>query len=171
MNLAQAIETAIGFETKVHDLYVSAAQVATDEKGKRIFKVLADEEQGHLNYLQSRLQEWQKLGALKPKALKSAVPAKQAIDEAVKTLKRTVKKTKSPFPVELDMLRKALALELETSGFYKQMIQELDTEGQKLFARFVEIEEGHVAIVKAEIDTVTGMGFWFDFPEFNLENG
>jgi len=37
--------------------------------------------------------------------------------------------------------------------------------------RFVEIEEGHRAIVQAEIDCVSGLGFWFDTAEFKLEAG
>ena len=39
------------------------------------------------------------------------------------------------------------------------------------FGRFLEIEQGHQAIVRAEIDALTGMGFWFDFQEFDLEAG
>jgi hypothetical protein len=33
----------------------------------------------------------------------------------------------------------------------------------------VEIEEGHQAIVQAEIDSVSGMGVWFDTMELSLE--
>jgi rubrerythrin len=70
---------------------------------------------------------------------------------------------------ELDLLHTALQLEVDTSSFYKQMVKELPTEGQTFFARFVEIEEGHLAIVQAEIDALTGLGFWFDVQEFALE--
>ena len=70
---------------------------------------------------------------------------------------------------ELQTLKKALDVELETSNFYKKMVKELPAEGQELFARFVEIEEGHLAIVQAELDYASGTGFWFDFMEFNLE--
>ena len=41
----------------------------------------------------------------------------------------------------------------------------------RLFERFVAIEEGHQAIVQAEIDCVSGSGFWFDTSEINLEMG
>jgi hypothetical protein len=51
------------------------------------------------------------------------------------------------------------------------MVGELSGERQRLFARFLEIEEGHVAIVQAEIDAVSGSGFWFDMKEFDLEKG
>ena len=49
------------------------------------------------------------------------------------------------------------------------MVATLDADGKKLFERFVEIEEGHVAIVQAEMDMVTGAGFWFDTAEVSLE--
>ncbi len=50
---------------------------------------------------------------------------------------------------------------------YKQMVATLDAEGKSLFERFVEIEEGHLAIVQAEIDMVSGTGYWFDTAEFS----
>ena len=70
---------------------------------------------------------------------------------------------------ELESLKKALDVECETSAFYKQMVASLDDVGRRLFERFVEIEEGHVAIVQAEMDLVSGTGFWFDTAEFSLE--
>jgi rubrerythrin len=69
---------------------------------------------------------------------------------------------------ELKMLGKALEAERKTSSFYRKMAAELPAEGQKLFQRFVEIEEGHVAIVQAEMDAVTGNGAWFDVLEIKL---
>jgi hypothetical protein len=41
-------------------------------------------------------------------------------------------------------------------------------EGQELFEHFVEIEDGHLAIVQAEIDSLTGTGAWFDVLEVRL---
>lgn len=40
-----------------------------------------------------------------------------------------------------------------------------------MFRHFLEIEDGHTAIVQAEIDALEGNGFWFDFAEFDLEAG
>ena len=54
---------------------------------------------------------------------------------------------------------------------YRQMVSEPPEDGRRLFERFVEIEAGHEAIVAAEINAVTGMGFWFDSREFSLEMG
>jgi len=73
--------------------------------------------------------------------------------------------------IEAEYLRKALAAERETSAFYRTMVGEVAEEQRQLFARFLEIEEGHVAIVEAELDAVTGSGFWFGIKEFDLEKG
>jgi hypothetical protein len=51
------------------------------------------------------------------------------------------------------------------------MVATLDADGKRLFERFVEIEEGHLAIVQAEMDLVTGSGYWFDTGEFRPEAG
>ena len=45
----------------------------------------------------------------------------------------------------------------------------LEPRHKALFERFLEMENGHVAIVQAEIDALAGHGHWFDFMEFSLE--
>jgi hypothetical protein len=49
------------------------------------------------------------------------------------------------------------------------MTSQLSDEGQQVFARFVEIEEGHLAIVQAEMDYLSKTGYWFDIKEFDME--
>jgi hypothetical protein len=51
------------------------------------------------------------------------------------------------------------------------MVAELDSTGQQLFERFIAIEEGHQTVVQAEIDSLSGFGFWLDFREFSPEAG
>ncbi len=169
MNLEQAIKTAIEYEGKVHKVYLEAVEAATDEVGKRVFKTLCEEEKGHLRYLKERLDEWQSSGQITVKELKTAIPSHDVIAERMEELRDKVDGEGIKRDSELEMLRRALKVETETSDFYKQMVATLDAEGQALFERFVEIEEGHRSIVQAEIDCVSGSGFWFDTPEFSLE--
>ena len=166
MTIEKAIQTAIEFENEVRDVYQAAAQEAVDPVGKRLFTVLADEEQGHVDYLQNRLEEWRKTGKVNPAALETAVPAHEVIAEAAHSVSESMSEV--DHAVELKMLGRALEAERKTSSFYRKMVAELPTEGQKLFQRFVEIEEGHVAIVQAEMDAVTGNGAWFDVLEIKL---
>jgi len=67
------------------------------------------------------------------------------------------------------LLKRALDVEVETSAFYARVVEELPPEGRTLFERFVEIEQGHQAIVQAEMNSVSGNGYWFDMPEISME--
>ena len=167
MTIEEAIKTGIEYELEVRHVYSEAAKKFRDPVARKVFSVLADEEDRHVLYLESRLDEWTSTGALKAEALETVIPSKAAIDAAMSKLSKRM--GEQDFGVELDMLKKALALEIEATGFFKQMVAELDSQGRRLFARFVEIEAGHEAIVQAEIDALTGLGFWFDYAEFKLE--
>jgi len=169
MTLEEAIKTAIDYEIKVRDAYVGSLDKIADETGRRVFEVLGKEEQGHVDYLQAKLAEWQNTGHVEPSKLDTVVPSKNMISEGVEKLDTHL--AKRDYGTELEMLRKALALEQETSRFYQKMVAEMKNEEESaLFKRFLEIEEGHQAIVQAEIDYLTGTGNFFNFEEFNLEH-
>jgi len=171
MTLEEAIKTALKFENKVAATYEEAMDKATDPVGKRVFGVLAKEEVGHVQYLEGCLKQWQESGKLIPEKLESVIPSVERIDQQAKQLQQGLAEKRPASSVEVDLLNRALQAEVETSNFYQQMASELDGEGQELFARFLEIEQGHQGIVQAEIDSVTGLGFWFDVPEFSHEAG
>lgn len=170
-NIEKAIKDAIEYESKVRNVYKEFEMQATDSVGKRVLKVLAEEEQHHLDYLENRLQEWQNTSKITPERLETVVPSKEIIESEVGKLKEKMQGPTRSSDAELQMLKKALQVEIETSEFYRRMVEELPEEGRQLFARFVEIEEGHRAIVQAEIDYLTGSGYWFDFREFRSEAG
>jgi len=167
MIIEEAIKTAIEFETQVRQVYRTAAVRASDPVGKRIFKVLAEEEQGHLEYLRSKLDEWKKSGTLTAERLDSAIPSRERISKGISTLE--ARRSGDERGGELQMLSRALDVEAKTNDFYKKMVKELPKEGKQLFAHFVELEEGHLAIVRAEIDYLSKTGYWFDFKEFDME--
>ena len=169
MTIEEAIQTAIEFENEVRDVYREAVAKAVDPMGKRVFGVLADEEQGHIDYLESRLKEWRQTGKVNALKLETSVPSREAIAEAAGGASAGLSNV--DHGGEREMLSKALQAELKTSAFYRKMVAELPPEGQELFKRFVEIEEGHVAIVQAEMDSLTGNGWWFDTFEVQLEGG
>lgn len=167
MNIDQAIETAIEYEKRVVGVYEEAAEASTEAVGKRVFGLLGEEERNHVAFLEARLADWRAKGRLDLAGLATAIPARHAIENAVAALE--AKLEPKEMPAEAAMLERARQVELETSGFYKQMVAELPEEGRAFFARFVEIEEGHLAIVEAELNAVKGSGFYFDMPEFDLE--
>ena len=167
MTLEEAIKTAIAYETKIAILYQEAHQLVSDPVGKSVFQALATDEQNHVAYLKDRLEQWQKTGQLSPGKLETTMPEKKVVSRGVEKLSSRM--TREDRNDEKQMLSKALAVEIETSNFYEQMVAVMQAEGRKMFARFLEIESGHIAIVQAELDYISHTGYWFDFKEFDME--
>ena len=166
MKFEEAIKTAIEYEKKVRDTYLNSLDKIRDETGLRVFKVLGEEEQGHVDFLERRLAEWEKTGAISTGDLKTVVPSREAIEKGLEKLDNHL--GENDYDTELEMLKKALLMEQETSGFYRKMVDEVEGHGD-FFKPFIEIEDGHTAMVQAEIDYLTRTGMFFDFQEFNME--
>jgi len=166
MNIEEAIKTAIEYEVRVRELYNEACEETASDVGKRLFKLLADEEHAHVTYLEVKLVEWNARQVLSSADLKTSLPSMGAIREAVGRLES--KFDAEHADKELGLLEKALRIEEETSGFYEKMVAELPEQGRAFFKGFVETEKGHVALVRAEIDALKGTGFYFDMPEFDV---
>ena len=167
MIMEDAIKAAIDYETRIRDIYRDAADRISDPAGKRILQMLGDDEQHHVEYLMDRLELWEKTGKLSDKKLESTIPS-------VDTIQRGMEKVSAHMSLkarrgEIEILSKALKAEVETSNFYERMVNEMQAEGQRMFARFLEIEENHIAAVQFELDYLTKSGYWFDFKEFDME--
>jgi rubrerythrin len=168
MKLQEAIAVAIDFERKVRDHYLRGAKEIPEPQGRKVFNLLGKEEQGHVDYLEHCLAQWKKTGKVPNVALRSILPkgAKWIEGERKKISgsgKRVATKT------ELDALKVALQHEKDADAFYHKLVEQLPMEERALFSKFLEIEDGHLAIVQAQLDSVQGMGFWFDVAEFRLE--
>ncbi len=81
MTLEEAIKTAIEYEIRIRDIYLEATAAVDDEVGKRIFETLGNDEQHHIDYLQHKLEQFQKTGAIEPEKLASAVPDQESINK------------------------------------------------------------------------------------------
>lgn len=169
MTLQEAIVIALDFEKKVRDHYLRGAKEIADPMGRRVFSLLGKEEQGHVDYLEHCLAQWKKSGKVANVPLKSVLPpGVKWIDEEKKRLaarkeKRVASKT------EVEALRTALGYEKEAADFYHKLVAELPRADQSLFDKFLGIEDGHLTLVQAQLDSVQGLGFWFDVAEFRLE--
>ena len=170
MELKEALTTAIDYEHKVHDHYAKGASEILDPQGKKVFATLAKEELGHVAYLESRLAEWLSTGTVSTPELPTVLPDVDWVRAARARVAREPERTIA-VKGELELLKIALDLERQTSGFYGQLVDTLPGEHRRLFARFLEIENAHLAIVQAEIDAIAGHGSWFDVMEFRLEAG
>ena len=168
MTIEEAIKTALEYETKIRDIYKEAADKVSDPAGQRILTMLRDDEETHIAYLKDCLELWEKTGRLSVKKLKTIIPPADVIQkETEKIATRMFQQYKTG---EKEILSRALKAEIETSNFYQKMVDEMSGEGQQMFARFLEIEESHIAAVQFELDYVLKSGYWFDFKEFDMED-
>jgi rubrerythrin len=161
MELQEVLSVAIQYERAVRDHYAQCVRNCEDPQGRRVFAALAREEQGHVEYLERRLAELRSTGLLPVLELPTVLPGVAWIEAEARTIP-------SPGPgagdgrPELAFLRRALELELKTCSFNQDLVRELDPGYRGLFARFLEIEDGHVALIRAQIDALAGQGRWLD---------
>jgi rubrerythrin len=167
MNLETALTSALEFENRIRDLYLEAVSRTDDPAGKKIFQTLADDEQRHVDYLESRLGEWQRQGEITAATLESVVPDRALIRKEAAALQSKI--GQDTRGLKQQMLARALEMEIETSRFYRGLIDQVSARHRAMFARFLEIEENHIETVQFELDHLSRTGFWFGFEEFDME--
>jgi rubrerythrin len=169
MQIEEAIKTAIEYEIRIREHYVESRAEATDPVARRIFGLMAQEENDHVKYLEKKLAQRKGGEKLSAEDLGTVLPSLEWIDKEVgKLASADVKRTAV---ADLAALETAYEIESETMKFYAELVEKLPDEGKSFFSRFLEIESGHLALVNAEIGALKGSGFWFDIPEFNIEAG
>lgn len=167
MTLEEAIKTAIEYEIRIRDIYRQAEASVTDEVGRRVFETLGNDEQHHIDYLQHKLTQLKKTGKIDAERLDSVVPSGETVARESARIKSLM--ARNFLGIRRQMLSKALEAEIETSTFYRKMVDELNADGRALFARFLEIENNHIKAVQFELDYLSKTGYWFDFKEFDME--
>ena len=163
MDLETALLSAIAFEYRVRDHYVESARRVTDPRGQRVFTTLAREEQGHADYLAITLAHWKANGTLPLDEFSERQPGADWIrDAAVRITARNLPMAASHELPELACLKQALVLERQTSAFYMDLVNGLEPGQRMVFARFLDIEDGHAAMLQSEIEALEGAGNWQD---------
>ncbi len=119
MKLEAAIQSALEFENRIRDLYIEAVARTDEPAGKKIFQTLADDEQRHVDYLENRLDEWQKRGKISNEILASMVPDKAAIRKEAAALQSKI--SEDARGLKQQMLSQALAMEIENGRFEREI--------------------------------------------------
>jgi rubrerythrin len=152
--LQEALKLAIQTEKESRDFYQRAASITADERSKRVFNLLADEEAGHLraffdHYKGGDLGTYDSyLGSPPDKA--SAVH--QALEKA---LAEDVHEQKA--------LEIALAEEKATIELYTVMAQDMtDPQVKRVFEKVVKETQGHHDMIQDEYMRVMTMVSEFD---------
>jgi len=166
MNSQDIFKHALTYEKKIRDLYLSAIDTIDDDRGKDLFKALADDEQSHVEFLEyslARLTSAREIDLEAPASLLSS-----AVDDDVSRMK-----AKIPEQLLGDIkraLNAALVLEVETSQFYKKACEESEGQVKEILKKFYEIEQRHVELVQIQLDYASENGYWFNFMETDMED-
>jgi rubrerythrin len=167
MSLELSVQSAISLEGKIRDLYIQSHKDCKDEAGKRFFAMLRDDEQYHMDYLRERLGELKERGEMQHPDIKTRVPPATEIASCVADAEKHL--SVEDRGVLQQILSNALRVEVRTSEFYTKMVSDSEGDVKGMFARFLEIENSHIAAVQAELDYVMNTGYWFGIKEFDME--
>jgi rubrerythrin len=169
MTSEEIFSTALVYEKKIRDLYRSAVETIDDDRGKALFKALADDEQGHVKFLEYSLgilQEQKQLDAEKPD---TAIPLPARDLEKIREMAHKI--PKNILGDLKRVLNAALSLEIETSRFYHDAIQKTEKGPVRdILKKFYDIEQRHVEVVQIELDFASNNGYWFNFMETDMED-
>lgn len=149
MDLKQAFETAIKGEIEGRELYKAAADKTDDKKAGKVFKMLADEEQTHLDTLVKLATEYSEGRDVTVPDL----PKPTTFEDAESPIfTREFKDKVGNKDFEMSTMSIGIKLELESEKFYKEMAQASDQDKLKEFFNYLaDWERGHYDYLQKQI--------------------
>ena len=159
-DIVTLIQKAVQTEWDGNRFYNRAAEVTKDLKGRKMFEQLASDELDHVTMIEKLYHD-----------LVAAAPSERPKGFPIFAEKKKKSGGVIPeFEDEFEVLREAIGNEILARDFYRECIDKFDSERAKaVFSQLVDMEEGHVRLLRAELDYLEQSGFWFDHMEFNVE--
>jgi rubrerythrin len=161
----EALDTALDVERTGYGFYMSAAQTTESPEGKLMFTNLARDEMKHFGWLAEQrmaLEETGAFGALEEPERPAGNPVFPTGPEQ--------KPGRPANTHELEALRRGIQAELDSIALYGRLLGETsDSNGQDMYRRLIDMEQGHLMILRAEEDYLTRTGFYFGDFEYDLE--
>lgn len=158
--LSRIVQRAVQTEREGNRYYMQAADGTRDPKAVRMFEQLARDELYHVKVLEDLYND------LLDEDTSGSV-------EGFPIFQDREKATDGLFPDfanDYEVLRRAVSDEIEAREFYRKSAEACASEkARDLFEDLVEMEDGHVRLLQAEIDFLEKTGFYFDHMEFNVE--
>jgi rubrerythrin len=164
----EALQMAIEVEKKGYRFYKIAAKSTQDEKGRQVFEQLAKDEVEHMGVFATL---YESLTNDEPwMTYEQAVARFGESGDAGLVFPEVPDEAQEGFD-DMKALEEALEFEHKAVRIYKEKAAEADDElARTFYEKLVEIEESHVMIIQAEIDSLTGSGIWLDYQEISLEH-
>ncbi|MBI5491574.1 MAG: ferritin family protein [Deltaproteobacteria bacterium] len=165
-------ELNIAYNTEItgYFFYSTAAVMVGDDRGKNIFTHLAKEELDHIRVI-GRIADSVKGGGgwiSYEDALKEDTPSKRGLpifhaeNELIKRLEKN----------QTDLNAVTIAIENEESAvdFYSRLLKDAVKPVEKVvLTRLLEMEKGHLKILRWESESLLKTGFWCGEMEYTVE--
>jgi rubrerythrin len=162
------LRIAVQTEIAGHVFYLKAAELTEDAHGKNIFKHLAEEELEHMEVVKAIADslENDKGWPLYKEALRVGAEAELPVFPSENELTAKLDEDSS----DKNALKIAMDSEFEAVSFYLKMLKAATSPAEKLvLTRLLEMEKGHLKLLRWESDALAGEGFWCDMMEFSVE--
>jgi len=163
--IKNAIKGAIKLEINGRKFFNHAADITSHEKGKRMFRFLAEEEVKHLETFS---QYFTKI--LGGEDWKQHVPGHELQGEAplVEKLKQRMKNAEGTG--ETEALSIGMQLEMDAIRFFEKAAHDTDDQtAKRIFMQIADEEKFHYDLLQAQHDSVSKSGFWLDAAEFKMD--
>ena len=164
----EALQVALDTEKKGYRFYKIAAKSSKDPKGKEVFEHLANDEIEHMGVIATMFESLTNN--------ETWMTYEEAVEKYGETPKEKIIFPDVPDEAQegfddLLALEEALEFEKKAVQFYTDQAGKADAEKARIFYQsLIEIEESHVQIVQAELDSLMGTGIWLGFQEISLEH-
>ena len=146
MDSAEIFITAIEYEEKVRDLYLSGVDIIDDKRGKALFQGLADDEQSHVDFLKYSLDILKRDGEIEVDKLTTPIPSQEEILSNIETMKAKIPEKKISFiPMAVDTDEFSDFREREQAGLFKEGKASV----RLLFVGNASIEKGLEVLIDA----------------------
>lgn len=164
----EALQIALDTEKKGYRFYRIAAESSRDPKGKKVFEQLAKDEIEHMSVIATL---YENLTNDEPWLTYEEALAKFGQTDSEKLIFPDEPVEAEENFDDLKALEEALEFEKKAVGFYQDQVEKAtDDTAKGFYQSLVVIEEGHVKIIRAELDSLLGTGFWLDYQEISLEH-
>jgi len=167
MDSIEIFTTALQYEVKIRDTYMKAAEIVDDERGKAIFQALAADEQRHVDFLNYSLDRLRTNNTIDIEKLSTSLPDKKIVEKNLDHIKAQI--PRQMLGDIKTVLRSALAMEKETSEYYRRSAVATEGAIKAILEKFLTIEIRHEDLVQIELDHAMHNGMWFNFMEIDLE--
>lgn len=163
---------AVAYNTEVEGyyFYTAAASMISDEHGKNVFAHLAKEEMTHIKVISAIVDKLKQGGEWLSydEALKIDLDEPEGLP--LYPEKNTMLDSLKENQTDLNAVTIAEGAEEKAVDFYAKMLGDAEDPLQKVFlTNLLEMEKGHLKLLRWERQSLVNNGFWCDMMEYSVE--